>query len=154
MQNHDAILTTKVVDLHQKFRNLDSDCEAKKNKVDRLSLEEKRLANKIVELQKAIEEAVNSDDAIQSLELIGNERLVYNFEKLMGYVENLDEALKRTVQFDSHLTWRLTTTYYSPEDQRRFIEIFKEQVEQATREWLKGTTKPSRSNPEFLPANV
>ena len=72
----------------------------------------------------------------------------------MGYVEILDEALKRTVQFDLYLTWRLTTTAYSPEDQRRFIEIFMEQAERATWEWLKETTKPRRSDPEFFPADV
>ena len=55
----------------------------------------------------------------------------------MDYTENLDEAQERMVQFDSHLTWRLTTVSYSPEDQRRLIEIFMEQVEPATWEWFK-----------------
>ncbi len=72
----------------------------------------------------------------------------------MGYIENLDEPLKRTLQFDLALTGRLATASYSPEDQHRLIEIFMEQVEPATWEWLKETTKPSRSNPEFFPVDV
>jgi hypothetical protein len=154
LQNQDAILTLKVRDMQQKYSYLDSDCKAKKDKVDRLTLEEKRLAIKIVGFQKAIEEAVNSGDVIPLLKLIRNERLVYNFEEQIGFIENLDEALKRTVQFDSALTWRLATASYSPEDQHRLIEIFVEQAEPATWEWLKETTKPSRSNPEFFPVDV
>ena len=41
----------------------------------------------------------------------------------MGYIENLDEALKRTVQFNYPLTWRIATASYSPEDQRRFMKF-------------------------------
>src|SRR6185503_11620569 len=119
LQNLHDSLTSKVRDFQLKYSYLDSDCKAKTDKVNRLTLEENRLAIKIVELQKAIEEAASCDDVIQLLELIRNERLIYDFKKLMGYVENLDEALKRTVQFDSYLTWRLTTGSYSPEDQRR-----------------------------------
>jgi chromosome segregation ATPase len=154
LQNQDAILTTKVIDLHQKFRNLDSDCKAKKDKVDRLSLEEKRLAIKIIELQKAIDAALKGEEVAPLLNLIRNERLIYNFENQMGFIQKLDEALKLTIQFNYPLTWRLATASYSPEDQHRIMEIFMEQAEPATREWLKETTKPSRSNPEFFPADV
>jgi hypothetical protein len=154
LQNLRDILISKVRDLQQEYSYLHSDCKAMNYKLDRLTLEEKRLAIEIVELQKAIEEAVNSDNVIPLVKLILNERLVYNFEKLMGHIEKLDEALKLTVQFDSALTWRLATASYSPEDQRRFSEIFMEQAEPATWEWLKEATKPSRSNPEFFPADV
>ena len=154
LQNQVAILTLKVRDLQQKESYLDSACKAKKDKVDRLALEEKRLAIKIVEFQKAIEEAVSSDNVIPLLKLKCNERLVYNFEEQMGLIENLDEALKLTVQFDSALTWRLTTASYSSEDVKRFIEIFMEQAESAIWEWLKEPTKLTRLNPEFFPVNV
>jgi transposase-like protein len=116
LQNQETKLILKVKDLHQESSYLDSDCKAKKDKVHRLTLEVKRLAIEIVELQKAIEEAVNSDNVTPLVKLILNERLIYNFEKLMGYIQNLDEALKLTVQFDSALTWRLATASYSPED--------------------------------------
>ncbi|MFI5406194.1 MAG: hypothetical protein ACHQ1D_06740 [Nitrososphaerales archaeon] len=153
-QNQHAILLTKVIDLHQEFRNLDSDCKAKKNKLDKLTSEENRLAIKILELHKAIKEAVNSENVKPLLELIRNERVVYNFEKLMGFIENLDEALKLAVQFEWTLTSRIATASYSPEDERRLTGIFMEQAERATWEWLKETTKPRRSDPEFFPADV
>ena len=72
----------------------------------------------------------------------------------MGYIENLDEALKLTVQFDSALTWRLATASYSPKDQRRFSEIFMEQAEPATWEWLKETTKPINQILNSFPRNL
>ena len=154
LQNLHDIIISKVRDLQQEYSYLDSDCKAKKDKADRLTLEEKRHAIEIVEFQKAIEEAVKRGDKIPSVKLIRSERLVYNFEDQWVYIENLDEALKRTVQFNYPLTWRIATASYSPEDQRRFSEIFMEQAEPATWEWLKETTKPSRSNPEFFPADV
>ena len=143
LQNQHAILLTKVIDLHQEFRNLHSDCKAKKDKLDKLTSEENRLAMKVVELEKAIEEAVNNEKVKPFLELFRNERLIYDFKKQMGFIENLSEALKLTIQFDWGLTSRIASASYSPEDERRLTKIFMEQAESATWEWLKELQNPA-----------
>ena len=73
-------MCTKTKGFHSTSHSYVSLLKITLDKVDRFTLEEKRLAINIVEYQKAIEEAVNSDDVTQSVKLIPNERLIYNFE--------------------------------------------------------------------------
>jgi len=56
-------LIFKVTDLKEEYYRIDSLCRAKKDNVDRLILEENRLATKLYELQNGIKDAVDNENS-------------------------------------------------------------------------------------------